>query len=250
VRFHGKNKIVYGVIEGEKIREIEGDIFDHFRLRNKNYSSKEILVLPPCIPSKIIAIGLNYRSHANEVRMQIPEEPMLFLKPASAVIGAEDRILFPTMAKRVDYEGELGIVVGKKCRGVSQQDAPHYILGYTCFNDVTARDLQKKDVQFTRSKSFDTFAPMGPCIETDLDPSDVLVETFLNGEKKQSASTKDLIFPVTFLVAFISNVMTLMPGDVIATGTPSGIGPMAVGDIIEVSIQGIGILRNKVARTT
>ncbi len=206
-----------------------------------------LTVLAPCAPSKIVAVGLNYRTHAAEVRMELPQEPILFLKPSTAVIGPEENIIYPAMAKRVDYEGELGVVIGEQCQAVSVEQAPEYILGYTCVNDVTARDLQKKDGQWTRAKCFDTFAPLGPFIETALDPSDMLIETFLNAEKKQSASTRDLIFPVPYLVSFISRVMTLLPGDVIATGTPEGIGPMQAGDVVEVQIEGIGTLRNTVA---
>jgi 2-keto-4-pentenoate hydratase/2-oxohepta-3-ene-1,7-dioic acid hydratase in catechol pathway len=180
--------------------------------------------------------------------MDIPEEPLVFMKPSTAVVGHEENIIFPSMAKRVDYEGELGVVVGKTCKNASIRDAYKYILGYTCFNDVTARDLQKKDIQFTRSKSFDSFAPMGPFIETELDPDNTRIESFLNGEKKQSGSTRDLIFSVDYLVCFISRIMTLLPGDVIATGTPAGIGPMQVGDIVEVKIDGIGTLKNSVVR--
>lgn len=246
IRCQSKDQIFYGVAEGETVRQIKGDIFRDYTISNSCLPIKDTKVLAPCNPSKIIAIGLNYRSHAEEVKMDIPEEPMLFMKPSTAVIGPDAEIIYPAMAKRVDYEGELGVVVGKRCRNVMVADVPDVILGYTCFNDVTARDLQKKDKQFTRSKSFDTFAPMGPCIATELDSSDLSIETLLNGEKRQFSSTRDLIFPVFFLVSFISRVMTLLPGDVIATGTPSGIGPLRVGDIVEVRIEGVGTLCNSV----
>jgi 2-keto-4-pentenoate hydratase/2-oxohepta-3-ene-1,7-dioic acid hydratase in catechol pathway len=245
-RFKKDDKIFYGTVEDDHVREITGDIFGQYTILNKKLSLKEVENLAPCMPSKIIAVGLNYRSHAEEVKMELPEEPILFLKPSTAVIGHEQNVLYPAMSKQVDYEGELGVVIGRECRSVSIGQAPDYIFGYTCFNDVTARDLQKKDKQWSRAKGFDTFAPMGPFIETDFDPANALIETYLNGEKKQSGSTSDLIFSVFFLVSFISHVMSLLPGDVIATGTPSGIGPMQAGDVVEVRIEGIGTLRNKV----
>lgn len=245
-RFKKDDKIFYGAVENECVREIAGDIFGAYTILNKKFALKEIEPLAPCLPSKIVAIGLNYRSHAEEVKMELPEEPILFLKPSTAVIGPGQDICFPAMSKRVDYEGELGVVIGKKSSMVGVEQAPDYIRGYTCFNDVTARDLQKKDRQWTRAKGFDTFAPLGPYIETDFDPERAVIETYVNGEKKQSGSTRDLIFPVFFLVSFISHIMTLLPGDVIATGTPSGIGPLQVGDVVEIRIEGIGTLCNKV----
>ncbi len=248
VRFCRNDEVVYGVVDKDCVREIEGDIFSDCRALEHRYPLEECRLLAPCSPSKIVAVGLNYRTHAEELKMEIPEEPLLFLKPPTAVIGPGEPICFPDMSQRVDYEAELGVVVGRTCRQVSLQDAPDAVFGYTCFNDVTARDLQQKDVQFTRSKSFDTFAPMGPWIETDTDPDSLLVESFLNGEKRQSQRTGDLIFPVYELVSFISRVMTLYPGDVIATGTPSGIGPMQVGDEIEIRVEGIGSLKNTVVR--
>jgi 2-keto-4-pentenoate hydratase/2-oxohepta-3-ene-1,7-dioic acid hydratase in catechol pathway len=202
------------------------------------------------MPSKVVAVGLNYRSHAREMNMELPEEPMLFMKPSTSIIGPLADIIYPAMSQRVDYEGELGVVIGKTCRNISKLAAPAYIFGYTCLNDVTARDLQKKDGQFTRSKGFDTFCPIGPCIETELDPASVRIETKLNGQLRQETSTDDLICPVYGLVAFISQVMTLLPGDIIATGTPSGIGPMQPGDEVEIHISGIGTLRNRVALPT
>lgn len=238
----------YGVISGNRVFPAEGDVFTRYRISDRSYHLSEIDILPPCTPSKIIAVGLNYRSHAEELGMTLPDEPLIFLKPPTAVIGHDKEIVYPAMSQRIDYEAELGIVIGKTCRNCPAEEAPGYILGYTCFNDVTARDLQQKDVQFTRSKSFDTFAPIGPHIETELDLDSVVVEGFLNGIKKQSAPLSDLIFPVNRIVSFISNIMTLLPGDVIATGTPSGIGPMAPGDTIEIRISGIGALKNRVSR--
>ena len=246
VRFKIDGEVKYGAVDGRSVLEIKGDIFSGYEVLDKSFSLIDIKILAPCTPSKIIAIGLNYRSHAEELKMKIPDEPMIFMKPSTAVIGHEDNILYPAMSKRIDYEAELGVIIGNTCRNAEIKDAPRYTLGYTCFNDVTARDLQKKDVQFTRSKSFDSFAPMGPYIETGLDPDNLRIESYLNGERRQSVSTRDLIFHVYYLVSFISKIMTLLPGDVVATGTPSGIGPMQAGDVVEVKIDGIGTLRNKV----
>jgi 2-keto-4-pentenoate hydratase/2-oxohepta-3-ene-1,7-dioic acid hydratase in catechol pathway len=199
-------------------------------------------------PSKIVALGLNYRNHAEETKNPIPKEPLIFLKPGTAVIGPEDSIVYPPSSTRVDYECELGVVIKKKARRVTTEGWRDYVLGYTCVNDITARDHQRDDVQWTRGKGFDTFAPVGPCIETDLDPANVNIETWLNGELKQQGNTSDLIFPVPQLVSFASQVMTLLPGDIIATGTPAGIGPMKPGDTVEIRIEPIGTLRNYVVR--
>jgi 4-hydroxyphenylacetate degradation bifunctional isomerase/decarboxylase decarboxylase subunit len=204
-------------------------------------------MLPPVLPGKIVAVGLNYRDHAQEMGIEIPQEPILFMKPSTSVIGHLDAIRYPAQSTRVDYEAELAVVIGKECKDVKAAHSRDYILGYTCFNDVTARDLQAKDGQWTRAKSFDTFAPIGPWIVTDLeDPHNLTVRAYLNGELKQSSNTSNLIFTVYELIEFISHVMTLNPGDVIATGTPSGIGPMNIGDEVAIEIQGIGILENKV----
>lgn len=262
VRFRREGGIYYGMIEGSLVNELKGDIFSpsekrshpnflkdfcQYELTGRNYPMVGLKILAPCQPTKIVAIGLNYRSHAEELKMKLPEDPLLFLKPSTAVIGPEEDIVYPAMSRRVDYEAELGVVIGRKAKGISEDKAEEYIFGYTCFNDVTARDLQGKDKQFTRSKGFDTFAPMGPWIETELHPADLKVESYLNGERKQSGSTGDLVFSVFQLVSFISNVMTLLPGDVIATGTPAGIGPMRLGDTIEIVVEGIGSLKNKVS---
>lgn len=198
------------------------------------------------IPTKIVAIGLNYRDHAKEMGKQLPAEPLLFLKPPSAVIGPGDQIIHPPQTSRLDYEGELAVVIGRTARKVSPADARDYILGYTCMIDVTARDLQSRDVQYTRAKGFDTFAPLGPAIATDIDASDLGLETRLNGEVRQHSRTSQLIFDCNHLLSYISHVMTLMPGDVISTGTPSGVGPMQAGDVVEVEIERIGCLRSSV----
>ena len=206
---------------------------------------EDVELLAPCCPSKIACVGLNYVEHAKELKMKLPEEPILFLKPPSAVIGPGTEIIVPKSSERVDYEGELGVVIGKRCKAIAADEAKKHILGYTCFNDVTARDLQQKDGQWTRAKSFDTFAPFGPWIAS-IDPSDADIKTRVNGQIRQSSNTADLIFGVPSLIEFISNVMTLEPGDVIATGTPPGVGRLEKGDVVEVEIEGIGVLKNRV----
>jgi 2-keto-4-pentenoate hydratase/2-oxohepta-3-ene-1,7-dioic acid hydratase in catechol pathway len=204
---------------------------------------QDVQLLTPCQPSKIVCVGLNYVKHAQELKMPLPEEPILFLKPPSAVLAPGGHIVYPACSSQVDYEGELAVVIGKRCKNVPAREAESHILGYTCFNDVTARDLQRRDSQWTRAKSFDTFAPFGPWIAR-IDPSDVDIETRVNGRVVQKSNTSDLIFDVPRLLEFISGVMTLEPGDVIATGTPPGVGPLQKGDCVEVEIEGIGILKN------
>jgi 2-keto-4-pentenoate hydratase/2-oxohepta-3-ene-1,7-dioic acid hydratase in catechol pathway len=198
-------------------------------------------------PSKIVAVGRNYADHAKELGNDAPSEPILFLKPPSALLAPGGTIVRPAMSQRVDYEGELAIVIGREAKNVRAADWRDFVLGFTCANDVTARDLQKKDVQFTRAKAFDTFCPLGPHIETDLDPSRLRIQTRVNGALKQDGNTAQMVFPCDFLIEFISSVMTLFPGDVILTGTPAGVGPLAAGDTVEVEIEGIGTLRNVVA---
>ena len=201
----------------------------------------------PIRPSKIVCVGRNYREHAAELGNKMPDEPLLFLKAPSAIILSGDEIVLPGASQQVEHEGELGVVIGRVARNIpSDEDPLSYVLGYTCVNDVTARDLQRKDVQFTRGKSFDTFCPVGPWIETDIDPSNVAVETRLNGEVKQKGNTADMAFPVAFLIRYISEIMTLYPGDLIATGTPAGVSRMNHGDTVEVEVAGIGVLRNRV----
>ena len=248
VRYKKDSETCYGIVKNAIVDELEGDIFSQYQLTGREFPLEELKILAPCQPTKIVALGLNYRSHAEELKMKLPEDPLLFLKPSTSVIGPDGDIVYPAMSRRVDYEAELGVVIGKETKGVSEDKAEEYILGYTCFNDVTARDLQGKDKQFTRSKGFNTFAPVGPWIETELNPSNLKVESYLNGELKQSGTTADLVFPAFQLVSFISKVMTLLPGDVIATGTPAGIGPMQVGDTIEIVVEGIGTLRNRVSK--
>jgi 2-keto-4-pentenoate hydratase/2-oxohepta-3-ene-1,7-dioic acid hydratase in catechol pathway len=248
-RYKYRNKISYGVLKEDLLYPVEGSIYRKFGLKRKGFPISDVLLLPPVKPSKIVAIGRNYRDHAAEMGKPLPEEPLIFLKPPSALVGPNEIIIYPDMSKRVDYEGELAVVIRKKAHLLAENaNIQAYILGYSCFNDVTARDLQRKDVQFTRGKSFDTFAAVGPCIATGIDPSALRLKTFLNGKLKQSGNTKNLIFPVPYLVRFISRVMTLNPGDIIATGTPAGIGPMVPGDRVDVQIEGIGVLSNKVLK--
>jgi 2-keto-4-pentenoate hydratase/2-oxohepta-3-ene-1,7-dioic acid hydratase in catechol pathway len=248
VRFAAENRVNYGILKGDSIQTIEDEPFRQIKPSDRHYPLSEVKLLSPCTPSKVVALGLNYRSHAEEVKIKLPETPLIFLKPSTAVIGPEENIVYPPSSTRVDYEGELGVVIRKAARSVPAARALDYVLGYTCFNDVTARDLQYHDKQWTRAKSFDTFAPVGPYIETELEPGNVVLETYLNGELKQHTSTSDLIFSVSELISFISQVMTLLPGDIIATGTTSGIGPMYPGDTVEIKITGIGTLRNYVVK--
>ncbi len=250
VRFAADRKVKYGLLDGESIQSIGGKPYRYVKPAASCYRLGEVKLLSPCVPSKIVALGLNYHSHAREFNLPLSDAPLLFLKPSTAVIGQGDSIVYPPSSSRVDYEGELAVVIKKLAWRVSRGDALDYVLGYTCFNDVTARDLQAMDKQWTRAKGFDTFAAVGPCIETELDPGNVVLETYLNGELKQRTSTADLIFGVPELVSFISSVMTLLPGDIIATGTPSGIGPMRPGDTVEVKIEPIGTLRNHVVKSS
>lgn len=202
------------------------------------------LLAAPLIPGKIVAVGRNYADHAKELGNAPPPEPLLFLKPPSTVVGPENPVVIPAASSRVDFEGELAMVIGTRARRVSSGRWREHVLGFTCANDVTARDLQKKDVQFTRGKSFDSFCPLGPCIATDLDPSDLALKTRLNGETRQDARTSQMIFDPAALIEFITGIMTLFPGDIVLTGTPAGVAPMSAGDTVEIEIEGIGILRN------
>ncbi|HEV2298010.1 MAG TPA: fumarylacetoacetate hydrolase family protein [Candidatus Acidoferrales bacterium] len=237
----------YGLIQGEQVIEIRDAFHSEERL-GRNWALSSVKFLPPSEPSKIVCVGRNYAEHAAEMGNTPPQEPLIFLKPPSAIIGPEEPIVLTPLSERVDHEGELAIVIGKKCSRLKpSEDAWSYVLGYTCLNDVTARDLQKKDVQFTRAKGFDTFCPFGPVIETDLDLGAATIQTFVNGKKKQSARASEMIFPVDVIIRWISQVMTLLPGDVIATGTPSGVGPLSAGDVVEVVVGGVGTLRNPVA---
>jgi 2-keto-4-pentenoate hydratase/2-oxohepta-3-ene-1,7-dioic acid hydratase in catechol pathway len=213
----------------------------------EGFAAEEVKFLPPMSPTKIVCVGRNYAEHAAELGNEVPKEPLLFLKAPSALITENEPIMIPAQSNQVEHEGELAVVIGRICKNLSSEENPlDYVFGYTCLNDVTARDLQRKDVQFTRAKSFDTFCPVGAFIETEMDVSDVRVTTKVNGILKQEGRTSQMVFPVDFLIRYISNQMTLMPGDIIATGTPSGVSKLNEGDICEVEIEGIGILSNPV----
>src|SRR5467141_1098630 len=237
----------YGLIEGENVIEISGPPWGQWSRGSRSSRLADARLLAPVEPTKIVCIGRNYAAHAAEMGNEVPKEPLMFLKPPSSIIGPEEAIVLTTYSKRVEPEGELAIVIGRRCSQLLDTDDPlSFVVGYTCLNDVTARDLQKSDVQFTRGKGFDTFCAVGPHIEAALDPSNVLVETHVNGARRQSSVTSLMIYPPAFLVRWISRMMTLMPGDVMATGTPVGVGPLVAGDTVEVSVAGVGVLRNPV----
>ncbi len=238
-RFLDRGKVIEGRIEGDEVVIPDGS-----RLR-----IEDLKYLSPVKPTKIVCVGLNYVDHAKELGMEIPENPILFMKPPSAVIGHEGKVKYPKMTRKLDYEAEFAIVIGEKCKNVPAKNAFDVIKGYTCFNDITARDLQEKDRQWTRAKSFDTFAPIGPHVvtEDEIDPHDLDIKMFVNGELRQDSNTKNFIFDIPYLIEFVSEVMTLYPGDVIATGTPPGVGQVKPGDKMEVTIEGIGTLRNYVS---
>jgi len=246
IRYSISNKTEYGILDGEQIQVIDGKPYPEIKKLNQSHKLSEVKLLAPCEPTKIVAIGLNYHSHAKEVGQAPPAEPIMFYKPSSSVIGPEEKIVNPG-STRVDYEAELGVVIKALAQKVSEKDAMKYVLGYTCCNDVSARDWQKNDSQWSRAKGADTFSPIGPWIETDIDPGKVVLEAYLNGERKQHVNTSDLIFGVPALVSYITRFITLFPGDVIATGTPAGISPMKSGDTIEIKVEGIGTLRNYMA---
>jgi 2-keto-4-pentenoate hydratase/2-oxohepta-3-ene-1,7-dioic acid hydratase in catechol pathway len=238
---------IYGLIEGEKVLEILGKPWGQWSRGTHTRSLSDIHLRAPVEPSKIVCIGRNYAAHAAELGNEVPKEPLMFLKAPSSIVGPQEPIVLVKYSKRVEYEGELALVMGRRCSQLSDTDDPlSYVLGYTCLNDVTARDLQKSDVQFDRAKGFDTFCPVGPHIETELNPSNVLVETHVNGNRRQSGSTSLMVYPPAFLVRWISRMMTLIPGDLVATGTPAGVGPIVPGDTVEVSVAGVGVLRNPV----
>ncbi len=242
----GSEEPRYGWVYEDRIGPIEGVPFGDYRRLEAEIPMHMVRLLAPLLPGKIICVGRNYPEHAREQGFEVPEIPMLFMKPPSSIIGPSENIILPPQSQKVEHEGELAVVIGRRGRWISSEDALDYVMGYTCANDVTARDLQRRDGQWTRGKGFDTFLPLGPWIETDLDPADVLVQTRVNGEMRQMASTREMMFTVEQLIAFISSVMTLEPGDLILTGTPAGIGPLQASDVVEVSVEGIGSLSNPV----
>lgn len=236
-----------GAIHGETVREIAGDLFGKWKATERSWPLAQVKLLPPVVPSKIICMGRNYTEHAAELGNEVPKEPLIFLKPPSAIIGPEEPIVLTPLSRRVDYEGELAVVIGRPCAQLApDDDVRPYILGYTCLNDVTARDLQRADGQWTRAKGFDTFCPLGPVIETELDLAAATIETYVNGERRQWARATEMIFPVDVIIRWVSRMMTLVPGDVVSTGTPAGIGPLRPGDVVEVVVGGVGTLRNPV----
>ena len=245
VLYKGSN--FWGILDGRSVQLLKGPPYKKIKPSTRKVSFSKCKLLAPADPSKIILAGLNYTDHAKELKMRLPKEPVIFLKSPTALIGHKGKIIYPKEVKRLDYEAELAMVISKKCKNVTQKDADKYILGYTCLNDVTARDLQSKDIQWARAKSFDTFCPLGPWIETNVSPENLNIRLYLNGKLKQDSTTKHFIFSVKYLVSFISKIMTLLPGDIISTGTPQGVGPMGRDDKTVVEIDGVGRLENKVA---
>jgi 2-keto-4-pentenoate hydratase/2-oxohepta-3-ene-1,7-dioic acid hydratase in catechol pathway len=236
-----------GIIEGDSISEIRGPVWGSRERTGQQFPASSVKFLAPTVPSKIVCVGKNYADHALEMGGPPPKEPLVFFKPPSSIISPGEQIVLTPLSQRIDYEGELAFVMGKRCRNLKpSDDTKSLIAGYTCLNDVTARDIQRGDSQWTRGKGFDTFCPCGPVLETDLDLASTTVETFLNGVRKQSGRVSDLLFSVDVIIRWIAQVMTLEPGDLIATGTPEGVGPLAAGDVVEVVVSGIGTLRNPV----
>jgi 2-keto-4-pentenoate hydratase/2-oxohepta-3-ene-1,7-dioic acid hydratase in catechol pathway len=230
----------------EMVGPLEGSPFSEFRRLEADRPLASVRLAAPVLPTKIICVGRNYVEHAKEHNVEVPEMPLLFLKPPSALIGPNQAIVLPPQSQQVEHEAELVIVIGKRGRWISPEEALNFVLGYTIGNDVTARDLQRRDGQWTRGKGFDTFCPIGPWIETDFDPADRVITCYVNGEMRQMASTRDMVFSVRQLIAYASSVMTLEPGDLLMTGTPAGVGPLLPGDQVQVAIEGIGALTNTV----
>ncbi|BCU82300.1 2-hydroxyhepta-2,4-diene-1,7-dioate isomerase [Polycladomyces abyssicola] len=245
-RYLYQKQIRYGIVRGNVIHPISGSLYETWEEAGEPVVAGDVQLLAPLIPNKLIGIGLNYAAHAEETGKPIPDEPMMFMISPTAVIGPEASIVLPNVDDRIDHEAELAVVIGKRGKNIPAERAADYILGYTCANDVSNRVLQKKDGQFTRAKSFDSFKPLGPVIETELDPSDLEVVCRVNGDVRQKGRTSDLIHSVPELIAHISSVFPLEPGDVILTGTPSGVGPLSPGDQVEVEVEGIGVLTNRV----
>ena len=244
-RFEYDKKIYEGVVDAEEIHVIKGSFWNHYEVSDKKHSISEVSFLPPVTPTKIVCVGQNYPGHIEELGAPMPKVPLIFLKPSSCLIGHEHPIIYPRDAERIDYEGELAIVIKHRLKRVDETDALNYVLGYSCFNDVTARNIVAKDrFLVTLAKGFDSFGPFGPYIVTDLDPNHLMLKTYLNGELKQQDNTENFVFSAQRVLSFISKYMTLFPGDIVITGTPRGIAPMKPGDTVEVEIEGIGTLRN------
>jgi 2-keto-4-pentenoate hydratase/2-oxohepta-3-ene-1,7-dioic acid hydratase in catechol pathway len=251
VRFQAEGgATTYGWLLDDKVGEIEGDPFGKYRRRDANTSLSAVKLLAPCVPSKIVCVGRNYVEHAKELGNDVPKIPLIFLKPPSSIINPGDTIILPPQSKQVEHEAELVAVIGRRAHNITSEEAKKYVFGYTVGNDVTARDLQNTDAQWTRAKGFDTFCPFGPWIDTEFNVADALITCKVNGQPRQMASTRDVVFNVGTLVAFISSVMTLEPGDIIFTGTPSGVGALQDGNEVVVEIEGLGVLRNPVKADT
>jgi 2-keto-4-pentenoate hydratase/2-oxohepta-3-ene-1,7-dioic acid hydratase in catechol pathway len=248
LRFRHGDRISTGAVQpgSDTVQVIAGTFFEDPLPTGEEIPIDDVMLLAPVLPSKLVCVGKNYAAHAAEFGMEVPEEPLLFLKPSTAVIGPGDQIRLLPISRRTDYEGELAVVIGRLARTVRAEDASRFILGFTCANDVTLRDLQRTDDQWARAKGFDGSCPLGPWIETSVDPTDAVVETRLNGDVVQHASTSDMVFGVAELIEYITTFMTLLPGDVLLTGTPEGVGRVQAGDVVEVEVEGVGTLRNPV----
>ena len=251
-RYSHDGEVQFGVVEssidsGGELAEIAGHPFGPITFTGVRHPLSSVKLLAPVLPSKVVAIGKNYAEHASEMDSDVPEQPLVFLKPSTAVCASGDKIAYPPSSSRVDYEGELAVIIGRLCRDVPESRAMEVVFGYTCANDVTARDQQATDGQWSRAKGYDSFCPLGPWIETDLSPEDLQITTTLNGETKQDGRTKQIVHKIPTLITYITSCMTLLPGDVILTGTPAGVGPMQIGDEVAVEIEGIGRLVNTVA---
>lgn len=249
VRYRSVEGPRWGILAEERVHDIRGSVFGEWALTGASHALAEVTLLPPCEPTKVVALGLNYRAHAAESGLPVPSEPAMFLKPSSSVIGPGEAIVYPKRSARLDYEAELACVIKTPAHRVGEGDALKHVLGYTCLNDVTARDIQRIGGNFlnlTWSKGYDTFCPVGPLITDEINPDDVPVECYVNGRRVQSGSTSDFIFSMARQIAWASSIMTLLPGDILSTGTPAGIGPMKVGDVVEVRISGIGSLSNPI----
>ncbi len=236
----------YGWVFEDRVGAIIGSPYEAFQRNEADIRLSEVNLLPPVLPTKVVCVGRNYAAHAEEHDAEVPDLPLIFLKPPSAVIGPEDRIVLPPQSQQIEHEAELAVVIGKESRWIHAEDALDYVLGYTVANDVTARDLQYRDGQWTRGKGFDTFCPIGPWVDTEFDPTDVMISCYVNEELRQMGSTRDMVFSIRQIITYISSVMTLYPGDLILTGTPSGVGPLIPGDRVSVRIDGLGDLINPV----
>ena len=246
-RFEYDGKIDTGLVDGERVRVIEGSLFGRYEETGTHHSLEEVTLLPPVLPTKVVCVGQNYLEHIEELGVPVPKEPVVFLKPPSCLIGSGDAIVYPRSAQRVDYEGELAVVIKDTMKNVEESGAMDYVLGYSCFNDVTERALVSQDVVLlTLAKGFDTFGPFGPYLVTDLDPNNLELQTYLNNTVMQHDNTRNCVFSVQKILSFVSERITLCPGDVVITGTPKGIAPMSPGDTVEVEIEGIGRLKNVV----